>query len=63
MVKLALMFRFLIEVKNELFKVTWPSRNDTIRLTLIVIGISVGVGIYLGALDLIFTELLKILIG
>lgn len=57
------MFQFLVEVKNELYKVTWPSRANTIRLTLIVIGISLGVGIYLGALDLLFTELLKILIG
>lgn len=57
------MFRFLVEVKNELGKVTWPSRADTIRLTSIVIGISIGVGLYLGALDLVFTELLKLLIG
>jgi len=57
------MFRFLVEVKNELYKVTWPSRSDTIRLTSIVIGISVGIGIYLGALDLLFTEMLKLLVG
>lgn len=57
------MLRFLVEVKNELYKVTWPSRADTIKLTSIVIGISIGVGIYLGALDLVFTELLKLLIG
>jgi len=63
MVKLSLMLRFLVEVKNELYKVTWPSRSDTIRLTSIVIGISIGVGIYLGALDLLFTEMLKLLIG
>jgi len=56
------MLRFLLEVKNELYKVTWPTRADTIKLTLIVIGISVAVGIYLGALDLLFTELLKLLI-
>ncbi len=57
------MLRFLVEVKNELYKVTWPSRTDTIKLTAIVIGLSIGVGIYLGALDLAFTELLKLLIG
>lgn len=63
MVKLSLMFRFLGEVKNELYKVTWPSRNETIRLTAIVIGLSVAIGIYLGTLDFLFTELLKILVG
>jgi len=62
MVKLSLMLRFLLEVKNELNKVTWSSRDNTIRLTIIVIGISVAVGIYLGGLDLLFTEMLKLLI-
>lgn len=57
------MFTFLKEVKAELGKVTWPDRQDTIRLTIIVIALSVAVGIYLGALDLLFTELLKVLIS
>jgi preprotein translocase SecE subunit len=44
-------------------KVTWPTRTETIRLTLIVLGISAGVGIYLGGLDLLFTQMLKLLIS
>lgn len=57
------MFSFISEVRSELFKVTWPTRPEVIRLTLVVIGISIGVGIYLGGLDLLFTEMLKFLVA
>ena len=43
----------------ELKKVNWPTRQETLRYSLIVIGISVAVAIYLGGLDLIFNRLLK----
>ena len=42
---------FLREAFDELKKVTWPSRDDVIRLTLTVIIISVMVAIMLGAID------------
>lgn len=45
------MFQFLIEVKNELAKVVWPSRNDTIRYTITVIVFSLVVSAILGAFD------------
>ncbi len=52
------MFQFFGEVVSELKKVTWPSRQETIRLTLLVIAVSVAIGIVLGVLDLLFTWLL-----
>lgn len=36
---------------EELKKVTWPTRNHAIRLTLIVIGFCVAVSILIGVLD------------
>ncbi len=45
------MIKFLREVRSELSKVVWPSRMDTIRYTLVVIGFSVGVAAILGAAD------------
>lgn len=57
------MFGFIREVRTEITKVTWPTKADTVRLTLIVIGISVAVGLYLGALDYIFTLMLKFLVS
>ena len=50
---------FLKEVRLEMKKVNWPTRQETLRYTLIVIGISVAVAIFLGALDFIFTTLLN----
>ncbi len=49
---------FLKEVKTEMKRVNWPTRQETIKYTLIVIGISIGVAIFLGGLDLLFTFLL-----
>ncbi len=57
------MIKFITEVRTELLKVTWPTRAETIKLTLIVVGISLIVGIYLGALDFLFTEMLKFLVS
>lgn len=53
---------FLKEVRMELVKVAWPTKPQAIRLTLIVIGISVIVAIFLGALDFLFTQLMTILL-
>ena len=50
---------FLKEVRLEMKKVNWPTREETIKYTLIIIGVCVGVAIYLGGLDLLFTTLLN----
>lgn len=52
-------FTFLKEVKLELKKVNWPTRQETVKYTLIVIGVSAGVAIFLGGLDLLFAEVLE----
>lgn len=49
---------FLKEVRLEIKKVNWPTRQETIRYTLIVIGVSVGVAMFLGGLDFLFNTLL-----
>jgi preprotein translocase subunit SecE len=50
---------FLKEVKLEMKKVNWPTRETTIKYTLIVLGVSLVVAIYLGGLDILFTSLLE----
>jgi len=49
---------FLKEVKVELKKVNWPTKQETIKYTLIVIGVSFAVAIFLGGLDFVFTWLI-----
>lgn len=54
---------FLKEVRDELQKVVWPTRDEIIRLTAVVIIVSIGVGIFLGGADLILTKLVELLIS
>lgn len=46
---------FLKEVKEELGKVVWPTREQTIRYTVLVIIVAVAVGVFLGLLDYLLT--------
>jgi preprotein translocase SecE subunit len=53
---------YLIETKEELHKVTWPSKNNVIMVTVAVVLISVITGYFLGLFDYLFAQgLLKIL--
>lgn len=53
---------FFREVRDELKKVVWPSREEVIRLTGVVILVSLFVGVYLGGADFILTKLVEIVI-
>ena len=46
----------------ELRAVKWPTRADLYKLTLLVLGISVGTAVIVGALDFGFQYGLKLLI-
>ncbi|OGF65535.1 preprotein translocase subunit SecE [Candidatus Giovannonibacteria bacterium RIFCSPHIGHO2_02_42_15] len=49
---------YLKETRQEMRHVNWPSRQNTIRFTLLVIGVSAIVAIFLGSLDFLFQYLL-----
>ena len=38
----------------EMKKVSWPTKKETYNYTLLVIGLSLGVAVFLGLLDMIF---------
>ena len=46
---------YIRESKDELKKVIWPSRKETVRHTLLVIGVSLGVAVFLGVADFFLT--------
>lgn len=54
---------FLQEVKVELGLVSWPSRQETLKLTGMVIAISLIIALYLGALDAGFLKIFSNLIN
>jgi preprotein translocase subunit SecE len=45
--------RFLSEVRNEMGRVTWPSRKEVYATTFVVILTSVFFGLYLSVVDLL----------
>ena len=51
------MRRYLVESWAELKKVAWPTRETVIRLTLLVVAVSLAVGVYIFVLDRIFNTL------
>ncbi len=38
------------DTRGELRKITWPTREETIRLTLVVIGLSITLALFLGVI-------------
>ena len=54
--------RSLGEVVGELRRVTWPTRQQVIRLTLLVLALSVGVGIFLAGVDWFFAQVTRLLL-
>lgn len=44
------------DVVDELKKVSWPTRKDTIRLTSVVIGVSLIIGVYIGIIDILLAK-------
>lgn len=54
--------KFFTEVKSELLKVTWPTRDQVIRLTTVVVVISLAVGLFIGGLDFVLTKFIELIL-
>jgi preprotein translocase subunit SecE len=53
---------FIKETKIELLKVVWPSRNETLKMTLIIIIAVIIIGIFLWLIDMFFLWAVQLLI-
>ena len=49
---------FIQESISEFKKVQWPTKEQTVRLTGIVIGVSLIIGLYVSGVDYLFKELI-----
>ena len=54
---------FFIEVRSELKKVTWPSKNEVYSTTIVVILTTVFFGFYLYGLDILLSQLFTKVLG
>ncbi len=61
--KLAELKTFFAEVKSELKKVTWPSRQEVYATTIVVILTTIFFGFYLYSLDLVMSQLFTRVLG
>jgi preprotein translocase subunit SecE len=60
---LSKVIQFLKDVRFELGKVTWPSRRELLGSTVIVIIMSVIASIFIGVVDLGFSNLVSLIFG
>ncbi len=54
--------RYLKETRGELRKVTWPTREESQRLTVIVVGVTILFALFLWVFDLLFSNVIQLLI-
>ena len=48
---------YLKESKAEFDKVVWPTRQETVKLTVLVLIVAIIVGAYIAGLDAVLTQL------
>ncbi len=49
------LFNYFREAYIEMKKVTWPTKKETYRYTMLVIGVSLVMAAFLGGLDYLFS--------
>lgn len=54
---------FLTSTRVELAKVVWPTPNQTVKLTMIVIMVTILVGFFVGGVDFLLAKSLEAIIN
>ena len=54
--------RSIKEIYAELGRVTWPTKEETTRLSIIVVSISIVIGLFLGVIDMGFSKIIPFFI-
>ncbi len=62
-VRRALTLRYFGDIVSELRRVVWPSRQETTRLTIMVIAVAAVIGLFLGIVDMGFSRLMGVVLG
>ncbi len=55
--------RLFYETRGELKKVSWPTREEAWRLTIVVTAVTVFMAAFLGFFDWLFTKLFALILG
>ena len=54
---------FVRQVKQEISKITWPTKAETMQGSIIVIVMSVLIALFLFVVDMIFAKLIQVVLG
>jgi preprotein translocase subunit SecE len=54
---------FLKEVKEELKKVNWASKDETIGTTSVVIVLLILLSIFIGVVDVVLSKIIQFIVG
>ena len=54
---------FFNESRQELKKVTWPSKQQTVSSTWVVLAVTVILAVFLGLVDLVLSKAIGLLLG
>lgn len=57
------MKKFMADVQREFTKIAWPTKQNTIRLTITTIIFVIIISFYLGAVDLIIGKLISYILS
>lgn len=55
--------QFVRQVKQEVSKITWPTRKETMQGSVIVIVMSVLIALFLFVIDMIFARIIQVVLG
>jgi preprotein translocase subunit SecE len=54
--------RYFKATRSELRKVVWPTRDETINLTILVLIVTIGMSAFLGIIDFLFAQAFGLII-
>jgi len=54
---------FVQETKQELNKVTWPSRDEVVQATIVVIFTTFLMALYVGSFDFVLSGVMRVILG
>jgi preprotein translocase SecE subunit len=54
--------KFFSEALTEIRRVNWPSRRESVKMVLVVIGFSLAVAAFLGFFDFLFVNFIKTIV-
>ena len=54
---------FVRQVKQEVSKITWPTKSETMQGSIVVIVMSVLIALFLFVVDMIFATLIQVVLG